>query len=78
MTILTVLLCGSLLVGTDCKTSTIQKDPMRKEIKPEAKMNNVFFNHAYAIIDEKTYDSIKSSAFLKNEFCHCDERTNQQ
>ncbi len=39
-------------------------------------MNNVFFNHVYTIIDEKTYDAIKSSAFLKNEFCHCGERTN--
>lgn len=39
-------------------------------------MNNVFLNHLNAIIDENTYDEIKKSDFLKNEFCHCQERTN--
>lgn len=39
-------------------------------------MNNVFLNHVYTFIDEITYDAIKNSDFLKNEFCQCDERTN--
>lgn len=49
---------------------------MNKEGKFKSNINNVFFNQAYAFIDEITYDAIKNSAFLKNEFCHCDERTN--
>lgn len=39
-------------------------------------MNNVFLNHVNVIINEHTYDEIKKSDFLKNEFCHCKERTN--
>jgi membrane protease YdiL (CAAX protease family) len=47
-----------------------------KKIKSEVKVNNVFLNHLNTIIDENTYDEIKKSDFLKNEFCHCQERAN--
>ena len=37
---------------------------------------NVFLNHINAVIDEKTYDEIVKSEFLKNEFCNSKEKTN--
>jgi hypothetical protein len=49
---------------------------MNKEIGPSSKINNVFFNHLYAIIDQSTYDAMRNSAFFKNEFSNLEERTN--
>jgi hypothetical protein len=37
---------------------------------------SVFLNHIYIILDEATYEAIKSSDFLKTEFCHCQENSN--
>lgn len=38
-------------------------------------IKSVFFNHLYTILDEATYNEIKKSDFLKNKFCHCEEKT---
>ncbi|MFH1644633.1 MAG: DUF5829 family protein [bacterium] len=38
-------------------------------------MKDVFLCHVYTFVDEKTYEEIKKSDFLKNEFCHCEEKT---
>ncbi len=45
-----------------------------QKVNNKSKINNVFFNHAYVFFDEDTYDAIKNSAFLKSEFCHCEEK----
>ncbi|MFA5074523.1 MAG: DUF5829 family protein [Candidatus Babeliales bacterium] len=39
-------------------------------------VNKVFLNHFNTLIDEYTYNEIKKSDFLKNEFCNCKEQTN--
>lgn len=57
------------------ESSTLGIDKMNNETKPSSQIN-VFFNHIYAIIDEDTYDAIKNSTFLKNEFSNFEERTN--
>lgn len=44
-----------------------QKEPMN--------IKDIFLNHIYTLIDKTTYNEIKKSDFLKNKFCHCEEKT---
>jgi hypothetical protein len=38
-------------------------------------MINIFLNHFAAIIDRTTYEEINKSSFLRDNFCHCKEKT---
>ena len=65
MKILTKLLLNSLFLLFSCNVFAMQGECM----------NNVFFNCIYTIIGDETYQEIKKSDFLKNKFCHCEEKT---
>jgi len=69
------LLLVSLFFVIDCKIWPLQGEKMNKEFKSKTEINDVFFHFIHAIIDEDTYNAIKESNFLKNEFCNGQEKT---
>ena len=48
---------------------------LSQENERTQEMSNVFFHFVHPIIDENTYNEIKKSDFLKNEFCNGQEKT---